>query len=51
MTFAHGRFLTRQFENESNPDMHSRTTAREIIDDFEGVALDIGSRVLAPAAP
>ena len=27
-----GWFLTRQFENEANADMHSRTTAREIID-------------------
>src|ERR1700674_1324996 len=27
---THGWFLTRQFENEANPDMHSRTTAREI---------------------
>ena len=32
--------LTRQFENEANPDMHSRTTAREIIDDFAGTHLD-----------
>jgi cysteine synthase len=31
-----GWFLTRQFENEANPDMHSRTTAREIINDFKG---------------
>ena len=37
---AHGWFLTRQFENEANPDMHSRTTAREIIDDFKGEKLD-----------
>jgi cysteine synthase A len=37
---AHGWFLTRQFENEANPDMHSRTTAREIIDDFDGTSLD-----------
>src|SRR5512147_338769 len=29
---THGWFLTRQFENESNPDIHSRTTAREILD-------------------
>jgi cysteine synthase A len=36
----HGWFLTRQFENEANPDIHSRTTAREIIDDFEGRDLD-----------
>jgi cysteine synthase A len=37
---THGWFLTRQFENEANPDMHSRTTAREILDDFEGARLD-----------
>jgi cysteine synthase A len=37
---AHGWFLTRQFENEANPDMHSRTTAREIVDDFAGDRLD-----------
>jgi cysteine synthase len=36
----HGWFLTRQFENEANADMHSRTTAREIIDDFQGDRLD-----------
>ncbi|HNR77238.1 MAG TPA: cysteine synthase A, partial [Parvularculaceae bacterium] len=29
-----GWFMTRQFENESNPDVHSRTTAREILEDF-----------------
>src|SRR5438445_4285766 len=37
---THGWFLTRQFENEANPDIHSRTTAREIIADFKGEALD-----------
>lgn len=36
----HGWFLTRQFENEANPDMHSRTTAQEILDDFDGAPLD-----------
>jgi cysteine synthase A len=36
----HDWFLTRQFENEANPDMHSRTTAQEILSDFEGEALD-----------
>jgi cysteine synthase len=36
----HGWFMTRQFENEANADMHSRTTAREIIDDFAGQRLD-----------
>src|SRR3954470_21201793 len=37
---AHGWFMARQFENEANPDFHSRTTAREIIDDFAGERLD-----------
>jgi cysteine synthase A len=37
---ARGWFLTRQFENEANPDIHSRTTAREIIADFKGEPLD-----------
>src|SRR5208282_1333507 len=37
---THGWFLTRQFENEANPDMHSRTTAREIVNDFAGEKLD-----------
>ncbi|SLN43857.1 PLP-dependent cysteine synthase family protein [Roseisalinus antarcticus] len=36
----HGWFLARQFENEANADMHSRTTAREILADFEGLGLD-----------
>jgi cysteine synthase len=37
---THGWFMTRQFENEANPDFHSRTTAREIVDDFAGDRLD-----------
>src|SRR6202030_3993922 len=37
---THGWFMTRQFENEANPDMHSRTTAREIVEDFAGKRLD-----------
>ena len=37
---THGWFMTRQFENEANADMHSRTTAREILSDFEGERLD-----------
>jgi cysteine synthase A len=37
---THGWFLTRQFENEANPDYHSRTTAREIIEDFKDAKLD-----------
>src|SRR5689334_11246722 len=36
----HGWFMPRQFENEANPDFHSRTTAREIMDDFAGERLD-----------
>jgi cysteine synthase A len=37
---AHGWFMTRQFENEANPDYHSRTTAQEILADFAGARLD-----------
>jgi cysteine synthase A len=37
---AHGWFMTRQFENEANPDMHERTTASEIVDDFRDIGLD-----------
>src|SRR6201991_5070371 len=37
---AHGWFMTRQFENEANPDIHTQTTAREILDDFSGERLD-----------
>jgi cysteine synthase len=37
---THGWFLTRQFENEANADMHSRTTAKEILADFAGERLD-----------
>ena len=31
---AHGWFLCRQFENEANADVHSRTTAPEILEAF-----------------
>ena len=37
----HGWFLARQFENEANADMHSRTTAREIVDAFGGTGPDV----------
>lgn len=37
---AHGWFLCRQFENEAGPDIHSRTTAEEILRDFDGHPLD-----------
>src|SRR6185295_10829980 len=37
---AHGWFLCRQFENEANADVHSRTTAREILADFKDTRLD-----------
>ena len=33
-------FLTRQFENEANANIHSSTTAPEILDAFDGVQLD-----------
>jgi cysteine synthase A len=37
---THRWFMTRQFENEANADFHSRTTALEILRDFEGERLD-----------
>jgi cysteine synthase A len=37
---THGWFPCRQFENEANADVHSATTAREILDDFAGERLD-----------
>src|SRR6185437_4466195 len=37
---AKGWFVTRQFDNEANPDFHSRTTAQEIVRDFAGERLD-----------
>lgn len=36
----HGWFLCRQFESEANPDIHARTTAQEILADFQGRRLD-----------
>src|SRR4029434_1960494 len=36
----HGWFLCRQFENEANADVHSRTTAQEINADFPGEKID-----------
>jgi len=36
----HGWFLVRQFENESNADAHSRTTAPEILEAFAADGLD-----------
>jgi len=40
LAHTHGWFLCRQFENPANADVHSRTTAREIIDDFADQRLD-----------
>jgi len=37
---AHGWYLCRQFENEANADVHSRTTAQEIIADLAGERID-----------
>ena len=37
---ANGWFRTRQFENEANPAFHSKTTAQEILRDFDGEKLD-----------
>jgi len=36
----HGWFLARQFENEANADMHSNTTAPEILSSFPNGSLD-----------
>src|SRR5688572_3040965 len=37
---AHGWFLCRQFENPANAEVHTRTTAREILADFAHGRLD-----------
>jgi cysteine synthase A len=37
---THGWSLCRQFENEANADTHSKTTAREILEDFADDPLD-----------
>ncbi|HRP96374.1 MAG TPA: cysteine synthase [Rhodocyclaceae bacterium] len=37
---AHGWWQPRQFENPANADVHARTTAVEILDDFADVGLD-----------
>ncbi|MFI4949932.1 MAG: PLP-dependent cysteine synthase family protein, partial [Caulobacterales bacterium] len=37
---TNGWFMTRQFENEANPDYHAKTTAQEILRDFEADGLD-----------
>ena len=36
----HGWFWCRQFQNEANADIHSKTTAREILEDFQDGGLD-----------
>jgi len=36
----HGYYLCRQFENEANAEVHTRTTAVEILRDFEGESVD-----------
>ncbi|MEM1428290.1 MAG: cysteine synthase A [Pseudomonadota bacterium] len=37
---THGWFLARQFENPANPEVHARTTACEILEDFGRDGLD-----------
>ena len=37
---AHGWFLTEQFRNQANADIHSATTAQEIVNDFKDLELD-----------
>jgi cysteine synthase A len=40
LAVEHGWFLTRQFDNQANADIHSRTTAVEILNDFASEQLD-----------
>ena len=40
LAHKHDWFLCRQFENEANADIHSRTTAEEILAAFDGESLD-----------
>jgi cysteine synthase A len=40
LAVRNGWFFARQFENEANADVHSRTTAVEIVEDFRGARLD-----------
>ena len=37
---AHGWWQSKQFENPANAEMHMRTTAQEILEDFSDVSLD-----------
>jgi len=37
---AHGYYLCRQFENDANAEVHTRTTARELLEDFRDESLD-----------
>lgn len=37
---AHGWWQSKQFENPANADMHEKTTAREILNDFSDTSLD-----------
>lgn len=40
LSAKHGWLWTRQFENEANAEVHSRTTAQEILRDFDGTGPD-----------
>lgn len=40
LAFENGYFNCNQFDNESNPEYHSNTTAVEILDSFRGMNLD-----------
>jgi len=48
---THGWYYTRQFENEANPDIHSRTTARRSSTISPAASSIPGSPATAPAAP
>ncbi|MBE0616004.1 MAG: cysteine synthase A [Burkholderiales bacterium] len=40
LALAHGWWQSRQFENPANADVHARTTAVEILNDFADISLD-----------
>lgn len=40
LSAKHGWWMARQFENPANADIHARTTAVEILEDFDDITLD-----------
>src|SRR5699024_1026684 len=36
----HGYFMPQQFENMANPEIHAKTTGRELVEQTEGLSVD-----------